>query len=437
MKEYQMAKITYDNKEIYTDGSTNSQYFRYQDANEIKNVVNANDTRLERIYELLSQETTQTGTEITIDNTFADNMQLDLKGNLSQYVTTGKNLIDTNNFETINSRGVTISKNDDGSFNIVGTASSSGTIIIGNNFASKLVDGSTYAEYLNEEYGAQLNLYCELGYANSTINLTPTTSRTINTSQYGALNTAYLRLYVTSGNVYNYHNLKIMIAEGTSFTDDDYEPFSNYEASPNPSYPQPIKVVTGDNTITISNADNTENQNFLINLGDLWLGKINDNEDYIYKNNDKWYLKKMTDKVVLKGTETALTRVSSSRYNFVPANPSKKGSSENPNVVSTHYIANYSTNNYSIFASSSAGTISIMDNRFSTLAEYKTWLSANNVEIYYVLNTPTDIEITDTTLINQLEAIQNAQSYDYQTNITQTNAILPFIITATARVERS
>ena len=167
-----MAKITYDDKEIYVDGSTNSQYFRYQDANEIKNVVNENDTNLERvdtrlkhIYEIVSKETTQTGTELTINNTFADNMKLDLKGNSSQYTTTGKNLIDTNNFETIERRGLTITMNNDGTFNVVGRSTSTGTILIGNDFASRLINGHTYSEYLDgAKYGENLNLFCHLKY---------------------------------------------------------------------------------------------------------------------------------------------------------------------------------------------------------------------------------------------------------------------------------
>ena len=440
-----MAKITYDDKEIYVDGSTNSQYFRYQDANEIKNVVNENDTNLERvdtrlkhIYEIVSQETSQTGTEITIDNTFADNMQLDLKGNSSQYTTTGKNLIDTNNFETIESKGVTITKNDDGSFNIVGTATSTGSIVISNNFADKLVDGSTYAEYLSEEYGSQLNIYCRLTYANSTINLSPTASRTINTSQYGSLNSAVLVLYVTRGNVYDYHNLRIMIAEGTSFTDEDYEPFTN-GASPNPEYPQQVKIVTGNNTITISNSNNTESQILPVNLGSLELCKIGDYQDYIYKDltTNKWYKHKAIEKMVLNGTETNIAISGTTRYNITLTDTAKAGSVSTPNAISSHYKSQYANTNNVVYATSNGQLISIMDNRFTSVAAYKTWLTTNNVIIYYVLNTATDIEITNSTLKEQLDAIYNAQSYDYQTNITQTNAILPFIITATARVERS
>lgn len=398
-------------------GLTNSNTFRsYTDA--IKNIYNN--------YPKITGE----GTSFSL-TTNKGKLTLQPKGNITQYTTTGKNLIDTNNFETIESKGLTITKNDDGSFNIVGTATSSGSIVISNNFASKFKNGSTYAEYLSEEYGSQLNIYCRLTYANSTINLSPTASRTINTSQYGSLNSAILFLYVTNENVYDYHNLRIMIAEGTSFTDEDYEPFTD-GISPNPIYPQKVKVVTGNNIITINNG--TNNQSLPLNLGDLWLGKINNYEDYFYNNNDNWYLKKMIAKVVLNGTETSLVRASASRYNFTPTNTSKNGNSENPNVFSSHYKDNYSTNNYSIFASSLIRTISIMDNRFSTLAEYKTWLSNNNVTIYYVLNNSIDIEITDTSLKNQLDNLYTAMSSQDTTNISSSceEGNVQMIILATA-----
>lgn len=57
---------------------------------------------------------------------------------------------------------------------------------------------------------------------------------------------------------------------------------------------------------------------------------------------------------------------------------------------------------------------------------WKTWLSAHNTKVKYPLKTPIDTEITQTSLINQLEAI--AKSYNEVTNISQINNDLPFIL---------
>ena len=60
----------------------------------------------------------------------------------------------------------------------------------------------------------------------------------------------------------------------------------------------------------------------------------------------------------------------------------------------------------------------------TTIALMNTWLSNNNVIVYYPLATPTETQITDATLISQLDAWYNAQSMDDITYITA-NGDLP------------
>ena len=68
----------------------------------------------------------------------------------------------------------------------------------------------------------------------------------------------------------------------------------------------------------------------------------------------------------------------------------------------------------------------------NTADDLKTWLNTHNTEVYYVLATPTNTEITDSNLISQLDAIEYAMSYKDQTNISQENNDMPFVITASA-----
>ena len=68
----------------------------------------------------------------------------------------------------------------------------------------------------------------------------------------------------------------------------------------------------------------------------------------------------------------------------------------------------------------------------TTLEQWKTWLSTHNLQLYQRLTTPTITQITDTTLISQLEALYSAMSKNGQTNILQTNADVPFTIFASA-----
>lgn len=91
-----------------------------------------------------------------------------------------------------------------------------------------------------------------------------------------------------------------------------------------------------------------------------------------------------------------------------------------------------SNNTISVASGSGYSQLLVHDERFTTKGAYNTWLSSNNVDIYYPLETPTYTKITDTTLISQLEALKEAESYLGQTNISQVNNDAPFIINASA-----
>ena len=81
--------------------------------------------------------------------------------------------------------------------------------------------------------------------------------------------------------VFNNLKFKLQFVQSEN-ADYVYEPYTGGIASPNPEYPQEIEVITGENTITISNEDNTQSQIFNINLDNLELCKNNDYQDYIY-----------------------------------------------------------------------------------------------------------------------------------------------------------
>ena len=107
----------------------------------------------------------------------------------------------------------------------------------------------------------------------------------------------------------------------------------------------------------------------------------------------------------------------------------------NGDVYSDYYkVGQTSDTNYSIsfWTNGSSRQVLIHDERFTTKEQFNTWLQSNNVTCYGIRYQTEDIEITDTTLISQLEALRNAESYSGQTNISQTNDDKPFILTAKA-----
>ena len=65
----------------------------------------------------------------------------------------------------------------------------------------------------------------------------------------------------------------------------------------------------------------------------------------------------------------------------------------------------------------------------NTLELFKTWLDANELEVYYPLATPTDTKITDVTLIGQLNAVHEwLTRYGYNATVSGN---LPIIIDRT------
>ena len=156
-----------------------------------------------------------------------------------------------------------------------------------------------------------------------------------------------------------------------------------------------------------------------------------DYRDYFFKDNNKWYIHKEIGRVVLNGSEswrTDGTLTNTMRYAL-----NNTDITQNALCNSFVYLANYNNDTEHFYVTNTkALLIFISKTLASSLANFKIWLSTHNVEVYYVLEIPEDEEITDNTLIGQLNAIENARSYDTTTHINQNTANKPFIINATA-----
>lgn len=191
-----------------------------------------------------------------------------------------------------------------------------------------------------------------------------------------------------------------------------------------------------------------QEQNYPFTLGNIELCKIGDCQDYFYKENGKWYLHKEIDKVVFNGSSNVdvwgnATRVgTSSFYRFANSafNDTTKYKSLTPYISDKFIFDNVnSLQEKNVISNTSATglnrlwiTIDTTLMNGTTVDDFKTWLSTHNTEVYYLLATPTDIKITDTTLIQQLEAISQARSYDDITYITSTSDELGFDMKAIA-----
>lgn len=224
--------------------------------------------------------------------------------------------------------------------------------------------------------------------------------------------------------VLNYRFIKLMFNGNAS-----------QNGTPKTSSPIPINVVTGENTLTISNIDNTEIQNYPITLGNLEFISSSDGtiRDYIYGTPNNWYKKKCINKVILNGNEgygknasgTGFISFTISDYiNIIDHSVSDDIRCNMLSAISSGNVANTCR-----IASSGRIVVTFEDtfcNYDLTALSNKIATLYNNgtpIIIYFPLATPTDEAITDTTLITQLNNIyNNAHSYNGTTNITTTYA---------------
>lgn len=207
------------------------------------------------------------------------------------------------------------------------------------------------------------------------------------------------------------------------------------DGTPTPDVPIEVNTVTGNNTITISNEDNTQSQNYSINLGSIEYAKIGSAEDNIYRDdNGDWYFEEHIGKKILNGTENWVYSTLSNNTitsAFVRGLGGKNLSTYMCNkfpyltVISAYTTVEYcGTNGDSM-------RLGVFKSRLNTpdLQGLKSWLSQNNIKVYFELATPTTTQITDSDLIDALDALYDeAMSYKGNTTIIQINDDLPFTL---------
>lgn len=172
-----------------------------------------------------------------------------------------------------------------------------------------------------------------------------------------------------------------------------------------------------------------------INLGDIELCKINTYKDYFHKDSGKWYVHKEIGKYELDEnayfTQNWNTNTDYETYCMLHTLNTNFGS----NAIAISNILPYVSNVYGydkigIYQEKNSGgriIFRVPKTIANSVSEFQTWLASNSM-IVYTLIAPTETEITNSTLIEQLEAISKAKSVKDKTYITQTNDELPFIL---------
>ena len=242
-----------------------------------------------------------------------------------------------------------------------------------------------------------------------TLTLKPNTYYTMSSNYSGSV----LTLYMNNADTYG----------------DNYKVYSGHPVSVQTDSTGKIYIQqkASDNTALFSN------YNFMLNEGTTALPY----ESYGIGN---WGIRKYIGKIVLDGTNKTVGAVGSYAtgvYAYTCLNPleilaiSQSGvrGLTKSNRFESGSTGDYIRNNY-IYSTGNAIVFTMPTEM--TVEQANQWLGSNNVEFWYPFVTPTYTPITGT-LATQLEnCYQNLLSYSNQTNINQTNADLPFVISATA-----
>ena len=221
-----------------------------------------------------------------------------------------------------------------------------------------------------------------------------------------------LALYVNNGYTFDNYKVKIQIESGSSAS--PFEPYTGGIPAPSPDFPMPIQVVTGEQTVNISDGETSED--YTLDLGAIELCKIGTYQDYIYQSNGDWYVHKTLGKYTFDGSETITYNTSNKGFTITPANTATYlvGIADPPLIgLDTHFKVNNTTSTWvsdNTVGLNSGGTFWCKATGFANSKDdCTTWLTNNTPTIYYGLANATDTKITDATLISQLEALNSAE----------------------------
>lgn len=182
------------------------------------------------------------GEYIHVEDSSNCRARIGISGNSEQETYIGKNLYSLLSEQTIN--GIKVSHNEDGTFNLIGTATAETFIVVST--TKFLNDKKVYTISKNTtnigmvgyEYNINtwLQTFVSIGKSEK--------SKTFTYNKNSNMTRNVLQINIANGTVLNETNIKIMLEESSNET--EWEPYVGGIPSPNPDYPSEIKTV-GDN----------------------------------------------------------------------------------------------------------------------------------------------------------------------------------------------
>ena len=174
----------------------------------------------------------------------------------------------------------------------------------------------------------------------------------------------------------------------------------------------------------VSNGENTDFVEFdsnTISSSLPTLHKVGNYQDRIYAKDNKWYLEKNTATKILNGSE----------------NWSKTAELENiffcQNIINATknyddaYFSHFSnikrypnTDKTGAIRGDNGTNVAFCMNNIPNITGFKNWLNQNNVTVLYPIAQPITTEVTDSTILAELNKLMGMRTYDGTTNISIT-----------------
>lgn len=215
---------------------------------------------------------------------------------------------------------------------------------------------------------------------------------------------------ITDAEFNDFLNSNLIMVEGESIP--TYEPYQ--------SQTYPINL----GTIELCKIPNTNYQDIIFHAinGDSFYDTL-DNATKQTLTYGKWYKHSEIGKYTINSN--AISTINTTQTNTTRVRTSSNIINPSADILGyCNYftlVDNWSSDVVGLYYSTSNKDIWFRANKSlvgETLDSVKNWVSSNTINLYYPISTPTNTEITDTTLISQLNAIENSVSYDTQTNIS-------------------
>lgn len=316
-----------------------------------------------------------------------------------------------------------------------GTYSSGNSTYSSNNKRTKnfieIEENTNYVFSLNgNPYKVVLNFYdSDKQWIDASDNI----QGTINYSGYFTTpaNAKYLRFRSFADDFELFGSANLMVFKNISgIGNRPFEPYVGGIPSPNPDYPQEMKVVTGTTEVVISEDEETLSTQ-QIRLGEIELGEIGEYKDEIIKENGDYYLVKNIKKIPIS-SEYQWGYVGEINVAYAQGGFESDWKIGTSQIIckSDYYLGQPNTNasanlidfHICFYYTHAQKRIYVKDSRFSRIADFISWLNSLETSplIYYVLNEPTKTKITDTDLISDLNNLKLPEDIEDINNLTLT-----------------